>query len=59
MILVALATALWLWIGAWSFVYWWTKTETYKREQFGLMIVCSIFGPLAYLIGLIIEKQTN
>lgn len=59
MTLAVIATALWLWVGAWSFVYWWTKTETYTREQFGLMMACSIFGPVTYVIGLIIDKQTK
>jgi hypothetical protein len=55
----AILTALWLWVGAWSFVYWWTKTDTFTRGQLELMLICSAFGPITFLVGWVVEKTAT
>ena len=46
---------IWLLVGAASFAYWWTKESDLTSEEIPLMLVVSIAGPFAFLIGYLVH----
>ena len=41
----------WFVSGAASFIYWWTKEFDFTWEEFPLMVIGGVCGPLYFLIG--------
>lgn len=42
---------LWSISGAASFIYWWTKESDFTWEEFPLMVVGGVCGPVSFFIG--------
>lgn len=41
----------WFISGAASFIYWWTKDFDFTWEEFPMMVICGVCGPLSFFIG--------
>lgn len=48
---IIVAIGLWMLIGAFSFLYWWTREYDFKTSELGLLMVMSIAGIFAWFIG--------
>jgi len=48
---------LWYVSGLVSFIYWWTKDYNFKLEEAPLAIVIGLIGPVAFVIGAIVNSN--
>lgn len=51
LLLILLLTLVWLAIGAWSFVHWWTTQFDFTRADIPWVCLLALLGPLAYPVG--------
>ena len=51
MTMILLCLAAWLIIGAFGFIYWWTKDEDLTNNEVVLIVGGALAGPLARIVG--------
>ena len=51
MIIEILLAIAWLFIGFFSFVYWWTKEYDFTVDELPAALVTSLLGPISFVFG--------